>query len=151
MSVYKEIVKLLEASAGAKRMAEVFDDFVEMSALAFRNAVDSWGYDEREAQYLRAAGRYDREELNRFAHALALVVQAMEQEPCDVLGRLYMELELGNGRLGQFFTPYDVARLVAGMQIDGIAERRRVERPRSSSLSLRRCAAPDSTPRRSCT
>jgi hypothetical protein len=123
VSGYKEIVKLLEANAGAKRMAEVFDDFVEMSALTFRNAVDSWGYDEREAQYLRTAGRYDREELNRFAHALALVVKAMEQEPCDVLGRLYMELELGNGRLGQFYTPYDVARLIAGMQIDAIAER----------------------------
>ncbi|MFK4087254.1 N-6 DNA methylase [Kribbella sp. NPDC020789] len=116
-------MKLLEANAGAKRMAEVFDDFVEMSALTFRNAVDSWGYDEREAQYLRTAGRYDRQELNRFAHALALVVEAMEQEPCDVLGRLYMELELGNGRLGQFYTPYDVARLMAGMQIDAIAER----------------------------
>ena len=123
MSGYKEIVKLLEANAGAKRMAEVFDDFVEISALTFRNAVDSWGYDEREAQYLRTAGRYDREELNRFAHALALVVKAMEQEPCDVLGHLYMELELGNGRLGQFYTPYDVARLMAGMQIDAIAER----------------------------
>lgn len=123
MSGYKEIVKLLEANAGAKRMAEVFDDFVEMSALTFRNAVDSWGYDEREAQYLRTAGRYDREELDRFAHALALVVKAMEQDPCDVLGRLYMELELGNDRLGQFYTPYDVARLMAGMQIDAIAER----------------------------
>jgi hypothetical protein len=123
VSGYKEIVKLLGANAGAKRMAEVFDDFVEMSALTFRNAVDSWGYDEREAQYLRTAGRYDRQELNRFAHALALVVEAMEQEPCDVLGRLYMELELGNGRLGQFYTPYDVARLMAGMQIDAIAER----------------------------
>ncbi|GAB3943901.1 hypothetical protein GCM10029976_067200 [Kribbella albertanoniae] len=123
MSGYREIVKLLEANAGAKRMSEVFDDFVEMSALAVRNAVDSWGYDEREEQYLRVAGRYDREELNRFAHALALVVNAMAEAPCDVLGRLYMELELGNGRLGQFYTPYDVARLMAGMQIDAIAER----------------------------
>ncbi|MGC4939349.1 N-6 DNA methylase [Kribbella sp. DT2] len=116
-------MKLLEANAGAKRMSEVFDDFVEMSALTFRNAVDSWGYDEREAQYLRTAGRYGREELDRFAHALALVVTEMDEEPCDVLGRLYMELELGNGRLGQFYTPYDVARLMAGMQIDAIAER----------------------------
>ncbi|WP_328990399.1 SAM-dependent methyltransferase [Kribbella sp. NBC_01245] len=122
MSSYRQIVKLLVANAGEKRMSEVFDDFVEMSALAVRNAVDSWGYDEREEQYLRTAGRYDRDELNRFAHALALVVNAMEQAPCDVLGRLYMELELGNGRLGQFYTPYDVARLMAGMQIDAIAE-----------------------------
>lgn len=122
MKDYGQIVKLLQANAGAKRMTEVFDDFVEMSALAFRNAVDLRGRDEREAQYLRTAGRYDRAELDRFGLALALVVKAMGEEPCDVLGRLYMELALGNDRLGQFFTPYDVARLMAGMHIETLAD-----------------------------
>lgn len=125
MSGYREIVKLLAANTGAKRISEVFDNFVEMAALALRNAVDVRGseaWEAREGQYLQIAGRYSRAELDRFAHALALVTVEMEREPCDVLGRLYMELELGNERLGQYYTPYDIAQLMAEMQIDSVVE-----------------------------
>ncbi|WP_326742815.1 N-6 DNA methylase [Streptomyces sp. NBC_01768] len=122
MSDYRKIVKLLDANTGAARMSQVFEDFVEMAALAIRNAVDYCGRDEREAQYLRTAGRYDRASLNRFAQALALVIEEMDRDPCDVLGRLYMELEIGNERLGQFYTPYDVAELMAQMQIESVIE-----------------------------
>ncbi|MFB7594620.1 N-6 DNA methylase [Streptomyces sp. NPDC056160] len=125
MSGYREIVKLLAANTGAKRMSEVFDNFVEMAALALRNAADVRGsevWEVREAQYLQIAGRYDRAELSRFAEALALVTMEMQRECCDVLGHLYMELELANERLGQFYTPYDVARLMAEMQIDSVIE-----------------------------
>lgn len=125
MSSYREIVKLLAANTGAKRMSEVFDNLVEMAALALRNAVDVRGseaWEAREGQYLQIAGRYSRTELDRFAHALALVTAEMERDPCDVLGRLYMALELGNERLGQFYTPYDVAQLMVEMQIDSVVE-----------------------------
>jgi hypothetical protein len=124
MSGYREIVKLLAANTGAKRMSEVFDNFVEMAALALRNAVDIRGseaWEAREGQYLQVAGGYSRAELDRFAHALALVTMEVEREPCDVLGRLYMELELGGERLGQFYTPYDAARLMAEMWIESVA------------------------------
>jgi hypothetical protein len=122
VSHYREITKLLRANVGAKRLSNVFDDFVEMAALTFRNAFDRAGHDEREAQYLRTAGGYSREQLDRFAHAVALVVLEMKSEPSDVLGRLYMELDLGNEHLGQFFTSYDLARLGAAMMIDSLAE-----------------------------
>ncbi|MFJ9900518.1 N-6 DNA methylase [Streptomyces sp. NPDC091280] len=125
MSGYREIVKLLAANTGTKRMSEVFDNFVEMAALALRNAVDVRGsrsWQAREVQYLQIAGGYGRTELYRFAEALALVTTEMEREPCDVLGRLYMALELGNERLGQYFTPYDIAQLMAEMQIDSVVE-----------------------------
>jgi len=122
MSRYREIVQLLKANTGAQRLANVFDDFVEMGALALRNAVDHHGRGDREARYLQVAGKYTREQLERFGQALALVTLAMTEEPCDVLGRLYMELELGNEHLGQFYTPFDVARLVAGMNAGPLAE-----------------------------
>ncbi|MFF8902549.1 N-6 DNA methylase [Streptomyces lydicus] len=125
MSSYREIVNLLAANTGAKRMSEVFDNFAEMAALALCNAVDVCGseaWEAREGQYLQLAGRYDSTGLDRFAEALALVTVEMQREPCDVLGRLYMELELGNERLGQFYTPYDVAQLMAQMQIDSVVE-----------------------------
>jgi hypothetical protein len=122
---YKPIVKLLERNTGARRMVHVFDDFVEMFAISFRNSVDKRGWQEREDQYLRIAGKYDKEQLGRFAEAFALVVQAMEAEPRDVLGHLYMSLDLGNEAMGQFYTPYDIARLMADMQ--GKALTRQVE------------------------
>ncbi|MEW1629646.1 N-6 DNA methylase [Streptomyces sp. NPDC089173] len=142
MSGYREIVKLLAASTGAKRMSEVFDDFVEMAALALRNAVDIRGSDSweaRERQYLQIAGGYSRTELNRFAHALALVTTEMQRDPCDVLGRLYMELELGNERLGQFYTPYDVAQLMAKMEMDTVVEQ--VERSGFAEVYEPACGA----------
>ncbi|MFE7117660.1 N-6 DNA methylase [Streptomyces sp. NPDC057654] len=116
---------MLAANTGAKRMSEVFGDFVEMAALALRNVVDVRGsesWEAREGRYLQTAGGYSRTELDCFVHALALVITEMERDPCDVLGRLYMELELGNGRLGQHYTPYGVARLMAEMQIDSAVE-----------------------------
>lgn len=127
MSRYREITRLLTANAGAKRLSNVFDDFVEMAALALRNAVDPEGHHDREMRYLKIADQYTPDQLDRFAHALALVVMEMGEEPCDVLGRLYMELELGNERLGQFYTPYDVALLVAGMVIDRDAMTTQIE------------------------
>lgn len=118
MTDYKPIVKLLRSNVGAQRMANVFDDFVEMFALALRNTCDLNGREEREERYLHIAGKYDGEQLNRFAEAFAGVVNIMSGEPRDVLGHLYMELELGNEHMGQFYTPYDIARLMAEMQGD---------------------------------
>lgn len=122
MGDYKAIVKLLERNTGARRMSNVFDDFIEMFALAIRNTVDYSGRDAREEKYVRIAGQYTREQLDRFAEAFALVVMAMEEEPRDVLGHLYMQLELGSDVMGQFYTPYDIARLLAEMQGDALVE-----------------------------
>lgn len=122
MSNNRELVKLLQANVGSKRLSQVFDDFVEMSALAFRNTVDLRGRDAREEQYLRVADQYDGEALDRFGQALALVILEVEREPGDVLGHLYMDLALGNEHMGQFFTPYDVARMIAAMNAEGLAQ-----------------------------
>lgn len=126
MSNYRKIAKILEQNTGAQRLGHVFEDFVHLSALSFRNAVDradheAWAL--REKQYLEVADKYSRDQLTRFAEALALVVEQMETEPADILGRLYMELDLGNERLGQFYTPYDVAVLMAQMLSDTLIER----------------------------
>lgn len=141
MSRYREITGLLTANAGAKRLSHVFDDFIEMTALAFRNAVDPVGYHDREMRYLKIADQYTREQLDRFAHALALVVMEMAEEPRDVLGRLYMELELGNDRLGQFYTPYDVALMIAAMVTDHDAMTTQIEERGFVEISEPACGA----------
>lgn len=128
MSDYKPIVKLLQANAHSRHLRDVFTDFVEMSALSLRNAiskidpVDTTRWQAREDEYLLIAGRYTRDQLDRFGEALGRVGELLTGEPRDVLGHLYMSLELGDKHQGQLFTPYDVARLMAEMQVDGLVE-----------------------------
>lgn len=114
---------LLEANTagGARRVSEVFRDFCELSAIALRNSVDIRGREEREERYLQVVSGYSAEEANRFAELLAALTVALEQELSDVLGHLYMSLDLGNEDAGQFFTPYDVGLAVAQLTSTGLS------------------------------
>lgn len=101
---------------------QVFGDFLEFSALAISNAVDLRQREKREARYMHAIGRYEREELGAFPAMLAEVVTQLEAKPRDVLGALFGELELANKWVGQFFTPQDVADMMARMVFtEGVA------------------------------
>ena len=47
---------------------------------------------------------------------LALDVEALETDPeQDFIGDIYMEAEVSNSRAGQFFTPYTLAKMSAGL------------------------------------
>lgn len=122
MSDYKPVVKLLRENTGARRLSHVFDDFTEMFAISLRNAVDKHGWQEREDRYLQVVKPYTPAQLARFAEAFAHVVNLIHAEPRDVLGHLYMSLELGNEAMGQFYTPYDIAKVMAKFQGDTLTE-----------------------------
>ncbi|CAM5590000.1 N-6 DNA methylase [Rhodanobacter lindaniclasticus] len=113
----KALVKLLQANAYQHHMHDVFRDFVEMAACALANAIDPVGYDAREAQYMRIIGKYDAEESCRFAQALGALTGAMADEPGDVLGDVFGELEQGNAARGQFFTPASICQLLARLTL----------------------------------
>lgn len=105
---------------------EVWADFVAMSACAISNAFDREGktHDDREKQYIRTIKGYNEAERQVFPKLFALLVEALEDEPDqDFLGEMFMGLNLGNHWKGQFFTPYNVCRMMAEMQIDGIETR----------------------------
>lgn len=116
----KAMKKLIEQNTGSgrRRVAEVFRDYCALTALAFRNSVDAVGHADREARYLEIAGRYSREELDRFAEITALLAHELGEGLDDVLGKLYMSLDLGNDRLGQFFTPFEVSVLSAKLTVE---------------------------------
>lgn len=103
---------------------EVFNDVITCAALSVSNAVDLRQRGEREAEYMRIVQRYEREELHRFPQVLSLLLEALEEGPDDVLGELFGALELGNAARGQFFTPYELCKAMAGLAVskDGIAE-----------------------------
>lgn len=118
----KEFVKLLQQSSHAHRPFAVFRDFCELAALALSNAVDLLQYEKREARYLDIAKAYTAEEMKRFAAMLAQVVESLHVGGFhDCLGQLFMSLELGDHWKGQYFTPYEVARLMASVTLtDGV-------------------------------
>ncbi|MFB1024993.1 MAG: N-6 DNA methylase, partial [Octadecabacter sp.] len=50
-----------------------------------------------------------------FPKLLGLLIEALDSEPRDILGPLYMELEIANKDAGQFFTPPELSDLMANL------------------------------------
>lgn len=117
----KVIVKMIEDLSRRHNRHQVFRDFVLMIATAMSNAVDLRNRESREAMYMEAVRRYTPEELQAFPKMSAELVMAMEASPRDVMGEIFMELDLGNDRTGQFFTPMHVCDLMARLHVtDGM-------------------------------
>lgn len=76
---------------------------------------------DREDEYLRIIGKYNKEEQERFPRMLYELVEAFEEEKyADILGDLYMQLGMGDRWKGQFFTPYHICVVMAKMSADNI-------------------------------
>lgn len=111
----KELARLIEANSYRHRRHEVFRDFCEIAALSISNAVDRSQFDAREARYLEVVGRYERQEVARFPQMLGCLVESLQAGLHDALGSLFMAMSLGDHWRGQFFTPYEVALMMAKM------------------------------------
>jgi len=99
---------------------EVWRDFVTLAACALHNSL---GIEEtREAEYLAIIHRYDKPDQARFPLLLSQLVMALDAEPVDILGPLYMELEIGSKDRGQFFSPAALSELMAAMTFEGALE-----------------------------
>ncbi|ELY1997837.1 N-6 DNA methylase [Enterococcus faecalis] len=116
MNIYQKMMaKLMKELCGKRNMYEVFFDFTKMSACSISNVFDKVHFEEREKLYLSIQEKYTEEEQEKFHKLFALLVEALEETTTDILGELYMTLEIANKDAGQFFTPYNVARLMAEM------------------------------------
>lgn len=117
---HKELVNLIRQAAYSQSIYKVFSDFLEMSAIAISNSVDFLHREKRETQYLKIINSYDREHQQLFPLMLFHLTEALEEKtrmtgPEDVLGCIFHELELHNGRNGQFFTPQHISDAMALM------------------------------------
>lgn len=116
--------KKLRGLSGRFHTWEVWSDFVTMYAIAISNAFDESHYDAREEMYLKIISKYDEKERMVFPELVADVANALESDPeQDFLGSVYMELELGNHWIGQFFTPYSICKCMAGITANNAVER----------------------------
>jgi len=93
----------------------VWYDFVTMAACSLSYA-DVARREERERLYAETSKKYTESELNMFAEMFSEVILGFEENPDqDLLGEIFMRLELGSGHKGQFFTPYNVCKAMASI------------------------------------
>ena len=67
---------------------------------------------------MQIVGTYrDKDTVRAYPELLGLAANAIQQG-CDFLGSVATEMEVLNAQIGQFFTPYEVARFVAMMSLE---------------------------------
>jgi hypothetical protein len=118
----RELVKLISVLGYRHGHWQVFADFVEMAAISVSNAIDLVQREKRETRYLEVVKRYKPDELSTFPKMFAMLTLALEDEPADVLGRTFHDLELHNKWAGQYFSPYPLCQMMAKMTLGDKAE-----------------------------
>jgi hypothetical protein len=112
-----ELMKLINKFQHKFNDWQVWDDLMYFCAAALSQPCQF--VQKREDEYLRRIKRYPTDLIELFPQMFAEIVLAFEQEGfADVLGELYMMLNLGNHWRGQYFTPYDVALMMTKMSGD---------------------------------
>lgn len=113
---------------GGWHARNMFATWVEMMALVYANAVSQPGWKDREARYMVLVASMGRPTLDIMVELTGMLVLVMERQTRDegfagdVLGELFHELDLGNDRAGQFFTPMSVCTLMSEISLDDAAE-----------------------------
>lgn len=119
-----DFVRVLNSIAPERRTFEVFSDWCKCSAYAFANSTNF--SQKREDEYLKVINSYCALDRSRFAKMLAIVADGLTHRFCDFLGEAYMSCDMGNGAIGQFFTPYSVSQASAAMTIGTITDKSRI-------------------------
>lgn len=119
----KEFLTIFRELCRSRQPWQVWADTITVMACSLANVVDKTEsrHLDREKEYADCIKRLGGVE--KPANLFAIVVEALERNPDqDFLGSLYMELELGNHWKGQFFTPYNISRMMAEMTLGNIQE-----------------------------
>lgn len=114
--------KMFDRISNARSRHETWQDFITVTACAISNAVDPM--ESRANLYKNVIGKYAPDEQKRIAEATGRYFALVDANPFqDLLGDLYMRLELGNAAAGQFFTPYSICQMMANMEVDDALKR----------------------------
>ena len=117
-------IKKLSALDREKSVNEKFRDFCELCfcAKAKRMAQTKERADELEDRYMQIVGSYrDKDTVRAYPELLALAACGVQQG-CDFLGSVATQMEALSTDLGQFFTPYEAARMMAAMTLGDAGE-----------------------------
>ena len=120
----KQFIKAFESLAHHRERHDVFADFLEMAVCAIRKKTMPPGpeADGIEARYMAVVKRNRPDDVRQMPKLLGITTLAVQDGGCDFLGQVAGDLELVTGHMGQFFTPYDVSRMIAEMTLDTVDE-----------------------------
>ena len=121
----KQFITVFNDLARHRERHGVLADFLEMAFCAIRKKTLPPGAeaDAIEARYMAVVARNRLEDVRQaMPRLLGITTRAVLEGGCDFLGQVVVELELPNQHMGQFFTPYDVSRMMAEMTIDTVDE-----------------------------
>jgi N-6 DNA Methylase len=120
----KRFIKVFESLAHHRERQDVFADFLDMAVCAIRKKTVPSGpaADALEEQYMAVVKRNAPDDVRKMPELLAITALAVQEGGCDFLGQVVGDLELINGHMGQFFTPYDVSRMIAEMTLQDAGE-----------------------------
>lgn len=113
----KYIIDNINRMAGKYTPHQVFADWVEMSALSIAQSVEP--NKEREAAFFSIARKYSEDDFFTLGCMLGHLSFLLESNLDDYLGKIYMELSTGNSHTGQFFTPFHICEMMAGVALAG--------------------------------
>lgn len=113
----KEFQTLFDRLCYGRTPHAVWDDFIFMSAATIANIFDR--QQDRVDRCLDVAKNYKPEEITILQELFSRTAMALEKNPNqDYLGQMFMELNLGNVRMGQYFTPYSIAEMMSMMTMN---------------------------------
>lgn len=116
-----ELQKLILSMSGRYTAYEIFMDWIECAALSITNTVHQVHgkvWKEREEKYKVIMSKYTPEERGRFPEMLAWLVEELEDDPRDVLGEVFMRSGMGSDAGGQFFTPFNISKMMAAISVE---------------------------------
>lgn len=115
----KAFVKVFQQLTYRYDAWKVWCDFITMTACALSiplGCESSDSFEERSKLMLSTADQYTEKELQQLDELSRILVDALDRNSHqDFLGRLYMSLDFGSSWRGQFFTPWNVAMMMARM------------------------------------
>lgn len=120
----KQFIKVFSSLARHRERHDVLADFLEMAFCAIRKKTLPAGpeADAIEDRYMAVVRRNRPEDVREMPKLFGITALAVQDGGCDFLGQVVVELELPSQRMGQFFTPYDVSRMMAEMTFDTVDE-----------------------------
>src|SRR5262249_18905078 len=120
----KQFIKAFENLARHRDKHDVLTDFLELAVCAIRKRTVPPGpaTDAIEERYMAVVRRDKLEDVRPVPALLALTTLAVQDGGCDFLGQVTGDLGMVTGHMGQFFTPYDVSRMIAELTLDTVDE-----------------------------
>lgn len=121
----RQFIRVFRDTARNLRRWEVFSDFITLAASELDLARIRMPENMESSREICA--KYGDSDIRNLHELFCLMVCALEAKFHDFLGAIFMELELGDDRNGQYFTPYHLQSLLAKLVMPDVKQTIRTE------------------------